>query len=192
MPTDYVDRGKKGSSPLGSTIFVGLRALDPFLQQSILTGHLGGQLLTTLGTNVMAMGPSSNTGYAVIDALKLSPYRLILLAMSTGAAVKQIFWQMAVAREVMPPQSAIGVSLFNSAINSLNSLFFIAAATSPGWGRGEGPGWEGWPGPYLRIGGSLFALGMLLETTAEVQRSFFKQKEGNENRVYTGGLFGEF
>jgi len=192
MPTDYIDRGKHGHSPLGSTVFVGLRALDPFLQHSLLTGQLGAQLLSTLGTSVMAMGPASNTGYAMIDALKLSPYRLILLGMSTGAAVKQIFWQMAVSREAMPPQSAVGISLFNTIVNSLNSLVFVASATSAAYGRGEGPSWDGWPGAPLRVGGTMFVVGMLLETISEVQRSFFKQQEGNDNRVYKGGLFREF
>jgi hypothetical protein len=190
MPTDYVDRGQHGHSPLGSTVFVGLRALDPFLQHSILTGAIGSQVVNALGTTVMAMGPTSNTGYALLDALKLSPYRLILLGMSTGAAIKQIFWQMAVSREVMPAQSAVGVSLFNTAVNSLNSLVFIASATSAGYGRGEGPNWEGWPGAPLRIGGSMFVAGMVIETIAEIQRSFFKQKEANSHRVYHEGLFG--
>lgn len=189
MPTDYVDRGKKGSSPAGSTIFVGLRALDPFLQHSILLGTVGTSLIDMVGSTVMAMGPSSNTGYASIDALGLSPYRLALLGMATGSTLKHIFWKMALSREQMPAQAAVSISAFNTILNSLNSLIFICSATSAAYGRGEGPNWEGWPGAPLRVGGYMFAFGMLYETVAEIQRSLFKSKEGNEERMYTGGLW---
>jgi len=146
--------------------------------------------ITTLGSNVFAQGPTSNTGLALLDNLHLSPYRLILLGMSIGSSLKQIFWQTYIANEEMPVSTAVMVGAFNTVCNSLNTLMFICSATSVAYGRGEGPNWEGWPGTPLVVGGSMFVAGMLTETVSEVQRKIFKDKPENKGRVYTGGLFG--
>jgi hypothetical protein len=81
MPNDLINRGVGGSDasmPLGSTIFIGLRALDPLLQRLILQSNplslhtgapSGGDLIRTAGLN-------------------LTPFQTVIWAMSVGSALK--------------------------------------------------------------------------------------------------------
>ena len=50
---DYVDRSNKDPSPLGRSIFVGLRAADAVLQFSILQRGWGTSLIQRLGGSVV-------------------------------------------------------------------------------------------------------------------------------------------
>lgn len=185
---DNVNRNK-ARSPAGSSIFVGLRALDPFLQHSLLSNQLGATIVEGLGGKVFSQGPTANTGLAMIDSLGLSPYRLALLCMAAGSSIKQIFWQLIISEQEMPPKDAAKISFFNTVFNTSSSLVFIAQATSPAYGLGEGPAWAGWPSTPLVVGSSLFVLGMLVETISEIQRHNFKKNPENKGRLYTGGLF---
>ena len=119
----------------------------------------------------------------------MSPYRLALFGMATASAIKQILWKLFIAEEAMGAAQSAGVGAFNTLFNSINSLLFIASATSPAYGRGEGPNWSGWPGLPLLIGGGLFGIGMLWETVAEVQRSISKRNPENKGKLYTSGLW---
>lgn len=186
---DNVHRNK-APSPAGSSIFVGLRALDPFLQHSLLSNRLGATIVEGVGGKVFSQGPVANTGLAMIDSLGLSPYRLALLGMAIGSSAKQILWQLLISNEEMPPKDAAKISTFNTVFNSINSLLFISEATSIAYGRGEGPSWEGWPGTPLVVGSTLYIVGMLLETISETQRQAFKKQPENKGKLYTGGLFG--
>lgn len=120
----------------------------------------------------------------------MSPYRLILLSMATAASVKHIAWSVYLSGEEMPPAPAGMIGGFNSAINSINTLLFVCAATSPAYGRGEGPSSSGWPGAPVVVGGTLFITGMFIETVSEVQRKLFKRSQEGADRPYAGGLFG--
>lgn len=129
------------------------------------------------------------TGIKAIDGLGLSPYRLVLLAMSVGSATKHAIWKLAIGEEQMGAGPALSVGVFNAFLNSANDLLFICTATSPAYGRGEGPGWSGWPSPSLLVGGVLFATGITVELVAEFQRKAFKAKKENQGKPFTGGLF---
>lgn len=130
-----------------------------------------------------------HTGIALLDGLNLSPYRLILLSMSIGAAAKHAIWKLFIGEEQMGVGAAAAVGVVNSTLNTINGLLFITAATSPAFGRGEGPGWKGWPGARLLLGSALFATGISVELVAELQRKAFKSKKENQGKPYTGGLF---
>jgi hypothetical protein len=86
---DLITRGDYTSDPLGRATFVLLRTIDPFLQYSILAHGLGTGLLHRVGLRTLPAGIPAHTGIPVIDALGLSPYRLILLGMTIACAVKQ-------------------------------------------------------------------------------------------------------
>ena len=91
-PQDYVaGRGRKESTPLGTTIFCGLRALDPLLQRSLLLSAPLASLAPYLGRSVATPPP---TGGSVITTggLDLTPFQVVVWGMSVGSAVKQIFW----------------------------------------------------------------------------------------------------
>ena len=191
-PKDPIQRGDKGPSPLGTTTFIGLRALDPLLQYSILAPSLsyGSPIITSLGGSTLVQGAVSNTGIAVIDRLGLSPSRAILLGMATAATVKHILWGGLISEERLLPSTATKVSAANVIFNGATSLLFVCAATSPAKASGEGPSSSGWPPANLVAGSALFVVGILTELVAEVQRKAFKRKPENQGKVYRGGLFG--
>lgn len=169
MPADYTTRGRKDAHPLGTAAFVGLRALDPFVQHSVLAHGTGRAIIEAIGSSLNTQGPTSNTGYAFLDNLGLSPYRLILFGMATASSIKQIIWKMFIGEEHMSVTSAAGVGFFNTILNAVNNILFICRATSPGT-QGEGPNWEGFPPRALAFGSTLFGVGMFIETVSEIQR----------------------
>ncbi|EON67756.1 hypothetical protein W97_07010 [Coniosporium apollinis CBS 100218] len=173
---DPFTRGQYTSSPLGSTLFVVLRSLDPLLQYVLLTTPLATPLLNLLRTSpIPAVAPPL--------ALGLSAPRLILWAMSAGAAAKQIFWLLRISRETMTPSSAVLVSCGNYVFNSVNTLLFLAAATSAA-GKAE------FFTPPMLVGAAVYAAGILTETFSEMQRKAFKDDPANKGKLFTGGLFG--
>jgi hypothetical protein len=81
MPNDLVNRGVRGSdasTPLGSTIFIGLRALDPLLQRMILQ------------SNPLSLQTGASSGGDLIRTagLNLTPFQTVIWAMSVGSALK--------------------------------------------------------------------------------------------------------
>ncbi|KAI9709455.1 MAG: hypothetical protein M1820_003215 [Bogoriella megaspora] len=180
---DYVERGVYQSSPLGTGIFVGLRAFDPFLQYGILRHNYGTPLLHRLGASVLPPGPPLITGISLLDKLSLSPYRSILLAMSIGSALKQNYWVVGIQNEAMPPSGAITVSLFNTLANSINSFLFICSATS------ASANGEHFPQTPLLVGSALYVAGLTTELVSEIQRRNFKRKTENKGKVCDRGLW---
>ncbi|KAJ9629793.1 hypothetical protein H2203_002174 [Taxawa tesnikishii (nom. ined.)] len=179
---DNIRRGVKEPSPLGTGLFLGLRSLDPFFQYAILAQGVGSALIRKLGGQTLAHGPPLLTG-TFIDRLDLSPYRLILLAMAAGSAVKQNYWLVGISHETFPPSAALMVSAFNTAFNSMNSLLFVCQATSASVNG------EHFPQIPLLVGAGLYTIGILTESISEWQRKNFKADPANKGKVYRGGLF---
>ena len=175
-PKDFIPgRGERKSTPLGTCMFIGLRAADVLLQRYILLSAP----ITTLLPNLNTTSLPAPTGGAAILATGLSPYQSILLAMSVGSAIKQIYWLLFLSFEPMYPFNSLFIAGFNTVSNSLNTLLFTANL------------------PYMLqqyphqifIGTGLYTVGMVIETVAEIQRRRFKDNTRNEGKLYSGGLF---
>lgn len=179
---DFIRRGIKKRSPYGTAVFVGLRFIDPLLQYGILARGLGSSLLDKAGIETLPAGPP-NTG-TILDSLGLSPYRLILLSMSTGTAIKQIVWLTAFSEEEFPPASAIAVTAFNSVFNAINTVAFICKATSASLSSNSQ-----FPQTPLVIGSIMYTVGILFESYAEYDRKQFKKDPKNEGKVCSRGLW---
>ena len=188
--SDLVKRGQYKSSPLGRAIFVGLRALDPLLQYTILTHHagiswlparFGGTLYTTVATT-----SSLTTTSPVLFGLP--PYQSLILCMSIGSMLKQNFWVLAISPEEMPPSSAVFISLFNTVMNGLNTA--LATWTLSSMNPSVSTSTELLKSPYVLAGIMLYTTGLLTETISEIQRSAFKRDARNKGKPYAGGLFG--
>lgn len=185
-PMDLVKRGSKKPSPVGTSLFIGLRALDPFLQYAILSStSVIPSFFEKVGLSAVGAGTAASTGITVLDRLNLSPHRLVLLSMATGCAAKNIFWVLVTAQEEFPPSAAIPVAVFNTIFNSANSLLFSCAATSAIWYTGE----KSYGLTPLTVGAAMFTLGILTEPLAEWQRQRFKADPANAGKPYTGGLW---
>ncbi|TPX14109.1 uncharacterized protein E0L32_000503 [Thyridium curvatum] len=190
---DLINRSEKGTSAAGLLTFVGLRALDPFLQYKILAGGWGAAVLSRLGLAVVAGQPAARTGVSLIDGLGLSLPQLVVLAMAVGSVAKQVFWVAYLNNEVFGPGPAAVVTVYNALFNSANSLMLTAAATSAALYAGAGgvriPGLGFLPLP-VAAGAALYAAGVTAETAAELQRKRFKDDPANRGRICDRGLWG--
>lgn len=182
---DLITRGHKGSSPIGTAIFISLRAAEPFLQRLLLlTSPLTTILLPQLGIKSIPPPPSHGpltSGHLITTlGLNLTPFQTILFAMTVAASAKQIFWLVATSKETMPVSNAVMICAFNLLNNALNILAFSLAAVNPTYALP----WS------MYVGAALFGLGILAEPIAEVQRRNFKDDPRNQGKPYSGGLFG--
>lgn len=179
---DLISRGDYTATPIGRAVFVAVRALDPFLQYSILAHGTGTGFLHRLGLRTLPPGLPAHTGISAIDGLHLSPYRLVLLGMAVGSAVKQNIWATTLAGEPMDVKSALLVGAYNTIFNSVNNYIFLASATSASTE-------STFPQPALIVGSALYVSGLLAELIAEIQRKRFKSDPKNKGKPYTGGLW---
>lgn len=192
---DLIARGVKGPSPLGTSTFIGLRALDPLLQYSILAHGLGTGFLAKLGISTIPLSAAvvTRTGFKIIDQLGLPLERLILLGMAVGSATKQIFWLTYISQEEFQPKPAVIVSAFNSLCNSANSLLLLTTATSAALSTKPltvpVPGTRAKLSLPVAVGTVLYILGILLETGSELQRKSFKDKPEHKGKLCREGLW---
>ena len=84
---DYVPRGRTESTPLGTTIFCGLRALDPLLQRSLLLSAPLASLIPYFGRSA-ANTPPAGGDVITTAGLGLTPFQAVIWGMSVGSAVK--------------------------------------------------------------------------------------------------------
>ena len=182
---DLILRGSHRPTPLGRSLFVGLRSLDIPLQYYLL--HSGPTLLSRLNLpSIVSAAPAV--------ALGLNPHQLLLFSMAVGAATKQNYWLIFVSQEEMPPLAATFVGVFNTVFNSLNSILFTYALTSS-----AAPSVPSVPIPFTEgiklplpaaVGAVLYGTGLFLEWASEIQRNRFKNDPKNKGKCYSGGLFG--
>jgi protein-S-isoprenylcysteine O-methyltransferase Ste14 len=179
---DLISRGDYTPTPFGRALFVALRSLDPILQYSILAHGTGTSLLHRVGLRTLPAGLPAHTSVSFIDSLHLSPYRLVLLAMAVGSAVKQNIWVVALSGEPMSVKNAIIISAWNTAVNGLNQYIFLASMTSASVN-------SNFPQVPLLVGSAMYTVGLLTELIAEIQRKRFKEDPKNRGKPYTGGLW---
>ncbi|KAF7552968.1 hypothetical protein G7046_g7251 [Stylonectria norvegica] len=182
---DFIQRGVKKTSASGVlTLFV-LRGLDPILQFYLLAGG-GSALLAKTGVAAIVNGPAVTTGVGLIDDLGLPAAHLVLVAMAAGSAIKQCYWLAALSQEYFPPDMAVGVSVYNTFMNTANTLLFLSGTTS----SLTGPLVPGTAIPYTTVVGAvLYAVGIALEAGSEYQRKKFKDDPASKGKVMRTGLW---
>lgn len=189
---DLIPRGVRGPSPFGTSTFILLRALEPFLLRYILqTSPITTSLLPAFGLSKLASSipPPPSHGYLTTNdslvttfGINLPPFPALLFLMSCAASTKQIFWILSTSKEQMPVGGAIIIATYNAVNNALNTLLFTVASANPTYTL-----FHPW---NMYIGLVLFLTGILIEPIAEVQRKRFKDDPRNEGKLFTGGLFG--
>ncbi|MCJ1434146.1 hypothetical protein MMC27_003513 [Xylographa pallens] len=170
----FLKTRRKGPAPAGKTTFVLLRSLDVVLQYYLLRSNIGGRFIQRLGG--VAIPPATPL------ALGLSPYQLLIWALSIGSAAKQIFWTVYISDNVFEPGFAALISAYNTLLNTLNLLLSTWSTTS------NAP--VNLLGGTVPVGVLLYALGIYLETVSEIQRRAFKHAPGNKDKPFSEGLFG--
>ncbi|KAI4130808.1 MAG: hypothetical protein LQ347_003240 [Umbilicaria vellea] len=175
---DNVSR-TKASSPLGTSLFVGLRAADAVLQYNILRQGWGQDLVRRLGGTAIL---STNAAGGILG---LHPYYAAISALALGSSVKQSVHLLFVSEQEMPPASALGISFFNTIINTANTLLSLWAISS----MAPNTDAELSSSPTFLLGVSMYVVGMLTEAISEFQRKAFKADSANRGKPYGGGLF---
>jgi protein-S-isoprenylcysteine O-methyltransferase Ste14 len=172
---DLIARGERGSVPLGTAFFIGLRLLDPLLQRYILLKSPLSVLAPRLGFSAHGDPPS---GGSILSFTGLTPFQSLIWGFSVGSAAKHIFWILGTCQEPLYPSAAIAVGVFNTVFNTVNSLAFTLASDNPSYS------------PYdIHFGASLYLVGILTETVGEVQRKRFKDKPENQGKICKSGLY---
>jgi len=171
-----------GTSVVGISIFTALRILDPLLQYSIITHHVGiGFLPTLFGGTLTPSLAASPTNF-----LDLPPYQLLILGVSIGSSIKQVFWAIFISQQELPVSHAIAIAAFNTMFNSISTVLSSWSHTAA---------FKSTSGfllqsPSVLIGSFLYTVGILIETISEIQRNRFKRNPVNARKPYSGGLFG--
>ncbi|KAH7111171.1 hypothetical protein B0J13DRAFT_660202 [Dactylonectria estremocensis] len=167
---------------LGTSIFVGLRAADAFLQYGLLQRGWAPRFIELLGGHVVDRGMIANAA-----TTQLQPYFGAISLMACGSSLKQILALLIVSEQDMPPSSAFVIALFNTVFNSLNAVFSVWAATS------QRPTSETLAGvaqsPLVLFGVGFYTIGILTEMISELQRTYFKRNPTNKGKPYANGLF---
>ncbi|KAK4228556.1 hypothetical protein QBC38DRAFT_474692 [Podospora fimiseda] len=188
---DLIARGQYGVNPLGTATFIGLRALDPILQYHLIHPTKG--LLASLFSKFsISTIPVSSLPTVSFLSLSLPLPHWIIISLSSIAALKQIFWLLYTNKEVVTPSTAVAVGTFNSVVNSINSAFFIASATSAVYATPQItiPVLNEQVSLPVALGALSFFVGIAMETVPEIQRKFFKEDPTNRFRICDVGLWG--
>ncbi|KAI0889090.1 uncharacterized protein GGS22DRAFT_153110 [Annulohypoxylon maeteangense] len=196
---DLINRGERKPTLLGTLTFVGLRLLDIPLQHALLlpTG-LGVTLLSKLGITLASSTStgSLSTGLSYLDVLG-QPTNALLMLFAIGSSAKQIYWQLFVSKESFPAPAAAAVAFYNSLFNALNSLLFLALATSSVNSTPQltVPSSLSLTGvPYALplstvVGVCIYTFGIILEAVSETQRRDFKDAPANAGKVCKVGVW---
>lgn len=180
---------QKKPSPVGTAIFVGLRAADAVLQYNILQQGWGQQLVSTLGGAVV---PFATPREPTLAYFGLGPYPALISALALGSSVKHVSWILGISEQEMTPQAALIIAAFNTVLNSANTLLSCWALTS------QAPQMETYSttiydvvtsSPILSIGLGFYMVGITTEIVAEIQRKIFKDDPKNKGKPYGGGLW---
>lgn len=185
---DNASREKK-PSPLGTALFVGLRAADAVLQYNLLKQGWGHQIVSNLGGAAVPFAAPRNPTLAYFG---LGPYPALISALALGSSVKHVSWILGVSEQEMTPQAAFIIAAFNTTLNTANTLLSCWALSS------QAPQMDTHSAtiydvvtssPVLAVGLGLYTVGITTELVAEVQRKMFKSDPKNKGKPYGGGLW---
>ncbi|KAL8745032.1 MAG: hypothetical protein Q9184_007923 [Pyrenodesmia sp. 2 TL-2023] len=175
---------EKRSSPLGSTLFVGLRAADAVLQYNLLRQGWAHEAVTALGGTAISTVGAGQLG--------LTPYGTILTSLAIGSSLKHIIWKIVIGEQEMKPAAAVAIAIFNTLLNSANTLLSAWAwcsAAPTNLPSAVSVTDVLLSSPWLLTGCALFGAGIATELGAEVDRMRFKAKPENKGKPYGGGLW---
>lgn len=182
---DNVSRVKK-PSPVGRSIFVGLRAADVFWQYTLLRRGWGIRLIEKISGHAV----HSSSVLSPLTLTQLQPYYGLVTLLSLGSSIKQILHMVFISEQAMDVGSAFTIALFNTIFNTINTLLSLWAVTSP-----VAPDLDSSSfintllSPPVAVGIAAYAIGLSVEAISEFQRKAFKQDPKNKGKPYGGGLF---
>lgn len=176
---------QKGPSSSGTLTFTSLRALDLPFQYWLLRSGAGISLLHRMGASSIQQPLLHKT-----PILGLSPYHTLIFSLAVGSSLKQIYWKLCIGDTVMPSSFAGIVAVYNTLLNTFNTLLALWAVTSqqPTDQSSILASLTSAP-KALQTGIVLYIIGLGTEWYCEIQRKTFKSDPKNKGKPYSGGLF---
>ncbi|KAJ6554546.1 hypothetical protein B0H19DRAFT_1262884 [Mycena capillaripes] len=175
-------RGNPNLSIPGIATFAIGRLSDAPLQYAMFTQGWAVKGLTAVGLRASSLLISAGPGIA-----GLGPIPTLLTGMYAVAGVRHAYWVLCTSNFNWPPSAALPVVLYNTALNTINTLVAVNALTSspyPVLGDfTDCMGWKQWAGL------ALFAVGIIIEISAEESRKRFKKDPKNRGRIDDTGLW---
>lgn len=182
---DNVSRVKK-PSPVGKSIFVGLRAADVFWQYNLLYRGWGIRLIEKFGGYAVHSSQVLNP----LTLSRLQPYYQLVTLLSLGSSIKQILHIVFVSEQAMDVGSGCTIALFNTIFNTVNTILSLWAMTSPVASRLDSTSLPNTLlSPLITTALAAYGIGIAVEGISEFQRKTFKQDPKNKGKPYGGGLF---
>lgn len=170
----------KAPSPLGKSIFVGLRLTDAVWQYAFLYRGWASQLVQRFGgTSLQVLHASSG---------RLNPYYQLLVVMALGSGLKQAIHMALISEQELSSGLGFGIGLFNTVFNSTNILLSVWSLTSQSPSSDDGS-LRIQSTASVAIGVCAYTVGILTELISELQRRRFKKDPNNKGKPYGGGLF---
>lgn len=185
LPSWYQDTRKKGISVAGNALFTILRLADLPFQYYLLSSGLGLRAVRKLGGTTISSPVTSPA-----TAIGLSPYHTLVFGLAVGSATKQIYWCLGVADNKFDPGFSTMVAVYNTVLNTLNTLLSLWAISSNRPAFADTWGELFASNSTVVFGAALYGLGLWTEWWCEVQRKRFKQNPANKGKLCTEGLFG--
>lgn len=193
MPSDPEDwkspSREKKPSPLGTSIFVGLRAADTVLQYSILKRGWGSQFIQLLGGSVVPFAAPRDPALAYLG---LGPYPAILSALTLSCSTKHIAWVLGISEQEMTPAAAFRIGVVNvvmDTVSTMLSLWTLTSAAPQMATQSASIKDVITSSPTLMLGLGLYSVGLSIELASELDRKRFKDKPENKGKPYGGGLW---
>jgi len=162
MATERTKRGQYDGSRSGRIAFVALRLFDVAVQALLLFG--GAQHFFELFLKPVPRTASDTSRF------------LLLIAFGLIAAVRQSYHAIFLMRESFPIENARNVAVYNFVYDTVLSLCAVRQSQTEF-------SWMQWTGIVL------FAVGSFLETSADLQRKWFKDTKENDGKLLTAGLY---
>lgn len=166
----------------GTSVFIGLRSADVFLQYGLLQRGWASKIIHLLGGSAVDSA-------RVLDATgtQLQPYYGILSLMALGSSLKQVVHMLTVSEQEMDSVSAVVISLVNTVFNGVNGILSVWALTTQVPNEGTLADVLQSPAVLLALG--FYMTGIMAELVSELQRKNFKKDPANKGKAYAGGLF---
>ncbi|KAJ7153513.1 hypothetical protein C8R43DRAFT_1002303 [Mycena crocata] len=159
--------GRLSDAPLQYLMFSQGWAVKGLIAVGLRASHL----LVTAGPGVAGLGPVPT----------------LLTGMYAVAGLRHGYWMLFTNNFEWPYATVIKVILYNSTVNTINTLVAVNALTSaplPILGSfTECIGWKQW------AGATVFAVGIVIETIAEESRKRFKKDPKNNRKIDDTGLW---
>ncbi|KAJ7146125.1 hypothetical protein C8R44DRAFT_756646 [Mycena epipterygia] len=174
-------RGNAPEAP-GTAAFVLGRLADAPLQYLMFTEGWAVKALAAVGLRASNLLVSAGPGVA-----GLGPVPTLLTGMYAVAGLRHGYWVLFTNSYNWPTDAALQVVLYNTTLNTINTLIAVNALTSAPYpilgSFADCVGWKQWAGL------ALFTIGISMEMIAEESRKQFKKDPKNKGKIDDTGLW---